>query len=203
MAPSACTDLHPAEGEKLLEIARGSIASGLRHGRALEVAAEALCGTLAAPRGVFVTLTRREALRGCIGSMESSEPLARGVADSAFGAAFRDPRFPALQHHEFTDTHIEISILSPMEPLPAESREALLAALAPGIDGLLLEEGRHRSTFLPKVWDQLPDPEQFLGHLLAKAGLPSDYWSSGLRFRRYTTTSVAEERDPGPPGIHP
>ena len=193
MAPSHCTDLHPRDGTKLLDIARESIGSGLRHGRALDVAAEALAGALAAPRGVFVTLTRRQALRGCIGSMESSEPLAQGVADSAFGAAFRDPRFPQLQAHEFADTHIEISILSPMEPLAAASREKLLEALEPGVDGLLLEEHHHRSTFLPKVWEQLPEPELFLDHLMAKAGLPGDYWSPTLRFRRYTSTSIAED----------
>ncbi len=193
MALSPCTELQPRDGDKLLDIARDSIGSGLRHGRALDVPAEALSGFLAAPRGVFVTLTRREALRGCIGSMESSEPLAQGVADSAFGAAFRDPRFPRLQAHEFEDTHIEISILSPMEPLAAASREKLLEALKPGVDGLLLEEGHHRSTFLPKVWEQLPDPALFLDHLLAKAGLPGDYWSSTLRFQRYTSTSIAED----------
>ena len=117
MALSPCTELHPLDEGRLLGIARNSIDSGLRHGRPLDVPAAALSGTLAAPRGVFVTLMRQDALRGCIGSMESSEPLARGVADSAFGAAFRDPRFPQLQAHEFEDTHIEISILSPMEPL--------------------------------------------------------------------------------------
>ena len=193
MALSPCTELRPRDEGRLLGIARDSIDSGLRHGRPLDVPAAALSGTLAAPRGVFVTLTRRAALRGCIGSMQSSEPLARGVADSAFGAAFRDPRFPQLQAHEFEDTHIEISILSPMEPLAAANREILMETLKPGVDGLLLEDGHHRSTFLPKVWEQLPDPGLFLDHLLTKAGLPGDYWSTTLRFQRYTSTSIAED----------
>jgi AmmeMemoRadiSam system protein A len=141
---------------------------------------------------VFVTLTRETRLRGCIGTIQPSGPLVRAVAESAYSAAFRDPRFPQLQVEELAGTSIEISVLSPMEPLAAASRDALVAVLQPGVDGLLLEDGRYRSTFLPKVWEQLPDPDAFLDQLFLKAGLPAGHWSPSLRVHRYQTLTFSE-----------
>ncbi len=193
MAPSVSIELGAAERGRLLEIARRSIGSGLQRGRALAFDPREFDGALAARRGVFVTLTQSAALRGCIGAMESEEPLAQAVASSAYGAAFRDPRFPAIREEELAETRIEISVLSAMEVIAVTSREALLASLVPGVDGLLIEDRHHRSTFLPKVWEQLPDPEQFLGHLMAKAGLPENHWSPRTVARRYTTLTFAED----------
>ena len=199
MAPLFCIDLRPAERTSLLQIARQSISNGLRRGSPVDVEQHVDTGVLGRQLGVFVTLTRNNSLRGCIGSMETQEPLAKSVAESAFGAAFRDPRFPQLQVHELNEIHIGISILSPMEPLAVSSRDELLSSLRPLTDGLLLQDREHRSTFLPQVWQQLPDPEAFLDQLLLKAGLPADHWSSTLEFSRYHTVSFGEPDQPDAP----
>ncbi len=187
MAPSFCIDLSSGEQSLLLAIARDSIHHALHEDG--ERALPGLTPALRTERAVFVTLTRRARLRGCIGTLEPGGPLARAVADSACSAAFRDPRFPQLQAEELAETAIEISVLTPMQPLAANSREALLAQLRSGVDGVLLQEGRHRSTFLPKVWEQLPEPHLFMDQLLAKAGLPASHWSASLRVHRYQTTT--------------
>jgi AmmeMemoRadiSam system protein A len=192
MPRSACIDLDPKERGTLLGIARASIDSGLHTGRALRPSADLLRGALAEPRAVFVTVTRDARLRGCIGSMEAAQALATSVAEAAYSAAFRDPRFPPLAGEELTSIRIEISVLSPMADLKVASRRALLDQLSPGQDGLVVEDGPHRATFLPKVWEQLPRPEQFLHHLMAKAGLPGDHWSPHVRVQRYTTLSFTE-----------
>jgi len=192
MAPSLSIKLQDTERELLLQIARQSIRNGLRKGDALELALDELSDALTSPLGVFVTLTQQDILRGCIGSMESSEPLAQSVAESAYGAAFHDARFPQLAAYELEQTCIEISILSPMEAMPVGSRSDLLSTLRPGVDGLLLRDRNYRSTFLPKVWEQLPDPAAFLDRLLAKAGLPTSHWSTTMQFFRYHTVSFSE-----------
>jgi AmmeMemoRadiSam system protein A len=192
MAPSFCIDLSEAEKFRLLEIARQSIESGLNGGNLLRLDSLQLDGTLAAQLGVFVTLTQLEELRGCMGALESSDALAHTVVSCAFNAAFRDPRFPRLITSEMTNTKIEISVLSQMEPIAVTDRANLLSQLRPQVDGLLLEDGSYRSTFLPKVWEKLGDPEEFLQQLLFKAGLSPDYWSETIRFQRYHTISFGE-----------
>lgn len=189
MALSSYIDLSVEEKQQLLDIARQSIRSGLDTGKALTIDRTEFDGNLTAAFGTFVTLKQRGELRGCMGCLQTSDTLVQSVANSAFNAAFRDPRFPSLSRNEIPQTELEISVLSVMEPMPVKSREDLLNQLAPGIDGLLLEDGRHRSTFLPKVWDDLKRPEAFLEHLLAKAGLAPDYWSDTLCFSRYHTVS--------------
>jgi len=141
---------------------------------------------------VFVTLKKSGALRGCIGTLEADDPLAIAVAKCAVGAALRDPRFPPLEVAELHGVRISISVLERPRPLAVMDREELLATLRPGQDGLLLESGRHRATFLPQVWEQLPEPEQFFAHLLKKAGLAADHWSDELRFQRYGSTNFSE-----------
>lgn len=147
---------------------------------------------LEAPRATFVTLKLDGVLRGCIGMLEAQRPLWLDVVHNARAAAFRDPRFPPLGLAELDPLHIEISVLSPPEPLPAPDRASLLAALRPGQDGLTLEEGARRATYLPAVWASLPEPQDFLAQLLLKAGLPRDHWSGQLRFFRYSTESFEE-----------
>jgi len=112
------------------------------------------------------------------------------VAENAFAAAFRDPRFPAISSSELADLDLHISILSPAEAMHFDSEQSLLAQLKPGLDGLILQDGYHRGTFLPSVWEQLPDAAEFLRNLKQKAGLPSDYWSDHLKISRYSTEMI-------------
>jgi AmmeMemoRadiSam system protein A len=192
MAPLYCIDLTAAEQQRLLAIARRSIGNGPRAYDGSGQDIDSWTPALHEKRAVFVTLTQCAQLRGCIGTIEPLAALARAVADSAHSAAYRDPRFPQMRVDELEETAIEISVLTATEPLAAASRDALLAELRPGIDGLLLEDGRHRSTFLPKVWEQLPEAREFLGQLLAKAGLPADHWSPSLRVHRYRALTFGD-----------
>jgi hypothetical protein len=131
-------------------------------------------------------------LRGCIGSLLAHRPLGEDVAANAQSAAFHDPRFPPLTRDELGEIDIEVSVLSTPEPLFPPDEAALKIQLRPGVDGLILEYGPHRSTFLPQVWEQLPDPGQFLAHLKQKGGLPADFWHKDVRVSRYTVQSFAE-----------
>ena len=170
----------------LLEVARDSIRHGLRHGQALEVDLADYPETLRPPRATFVTLEIGDQLRGCIGALAARQPLVQDVAAHAFAAAFEDPRFPELRENEFPKLDIHISVLSPPESLQFSSEDGLLAQLRPGVDGLIIQFRHHRATFLPAVWEQLPDPYVFLAQLKQKAGLPLDFWSPELSAERYT-----------------
>lgn len=187
MAPGPSTERDAI----LLGVARASVEGGLRSGRPLEVDASRYPPALREPRATFVTLRIGGALRGCTGSLEPVHPLVADVAKSAFGSAFRDPRFGPLAPGELDALEYHIAILEPPEPLPAASESELLAALRPGIDGLLLVEGAARSTFLPAVWRSLPDPRDFVRELKRKAGLPADHWSDALRFQRYAVEEIS------------
>ena len=112
------------------------------------------------------------------------------MAHNAFRSAFGDPRFPPLLEDELPGLDIHVALLSPLEPLPAGSEQELLAALRPGVDGLVLREGPRTATFLPAVWESLPDPRDFLARLREKAGLPPGHWSASLCFERYTAEEV-------------
>ena len=180
----------PADRGALLDLARASIRAGLEGGEPRVRATDYPAG-LQAPRASFVTLNVAAQLRGCIGTLEAHQPLVLDVAQNAFAAAFRDPRFPALGRDEFARIEIHISILSVPEPVAFASEADLLARLRPGVDGLIIEEGYRRGTFLPAVWESLPEPSEFLRHLKRKAGLPADYWSAGIRIRRYTVESIS------------
>lgn len=140
---------------------------------------------LAEPGASFVTLTQNGRLRGCIGSLEAQRPLATDVAENAFAAAFRDPRFPPLSQEELARTRVEVSLLTPAKPFPVSGEEDALARLQPGIDGLILSFGRRRATFLPQVWESLPDPRQFMRELKLKAGLSADFWDPAVTLARY------------------
>jgi len=174
----------------LLQLASDSIRHGLDTGRPLTVDPDAFATSLRPLRATFVTLEIEHQLRGCIGMLEAIRPLVVDVAENAWAAAFRDPRFAPVADREFEQLDIHISILSPSEPMQFKSQADLLRQIRPGVDGLILEDGRHRGTFLPSVWESLPDAQSFLAHLKNKAGLPVDYWSDTLRVLRYTTESV-------------
>lgn len=147
---------------------------------------------LRAVRASFVTLKRRGALRGCIGNLDAKQELLEDVMQNAKLAAYDDPRFPPLRAAEFEDLHIEISVLSGNQPVAARNRDELLQALRPGTDGLIVQEGERRATFLPAVWASLPDAGEFYAQLMCKAGLSASHWSPALRFFRYQTESFGE-----------
>jgi len=143
---------------------------------------------------VFVTLKKRGRLRGCIGNLEPVGPLWQGVRDNALNAAFNDYRFPPLTAEEIDEVHIDISILGPPVPLDYADADDLLAKLQPGQDGVILRSGTARATFLPQVWQQLPNPEDFLDHLCRKAGLSDSAWRhSHPEIRIYRVQSFEEE----------
>ena len=192
MQPSLCVDLSADEQVCLLDIARRSIHCGLESGRALQLDVKGFDDNLRIEAAVFITLTRFGDLRGCIGSLQATDPLVQAVASSAFNAAFRDHRFGKVDSTEVDDLSIEISVLSELEPIEAVSRQMLLDELRPGVDGLLMEDQGYRSTFLPKVWEKLPSANEFLGELMQKAGLSAGHWSGSIRFHRYQTLSFAE-----------
>lgn len=179
--------LNESQKRLLIQLARDSIAQGLETGKPLTVKLQEYPPELTVDRASFVTLERQGQLRGCIGMLEATRPLVEDIAENAFSAGFRDPRFPPLSADELADLDLHISILSPAEPIRFASESDLITKIRPGIDGLILQEGYRRGTFLPSVWEQLPDTRQFLRHLKQKAGLPPDYWSDTLKISRYTT----------------
>jgi AmmeMemoRadiSam system protein A len=178
----------PELGASLLEFARAAIAAELEMARAAEPAPD----RMAAIGATFVTLRRAGELRGCIGTVDAWRPLADDVRANAVAAAFRDPRFTPLTRTEFSDTTIEVSLLASAEPVLAADEAEALVMLRPGIDGVILEFKRHRATFLPQVWEQLPEPRDFLDALRHKAGLPARFWSDDMRLSRYAVAKFAE-----------
>jgi AmmeMemoRadiSam system protein A len=169
---------------RLLSIARDAISHGL-NGKTLIL--NELPEELTQERATFVTLTLGGQLRGCIGMLEACRPLAEDVAANACASAFEDPRFEPLTKREFEPLEIHISVLSPPEELVFSSEEDVLEQIRPGMDGLILQEGFRRGTFLPSVWEELPEKSLFWAHLKRKAGLPAAYWSGSIRVFRYTT----------------
>ena len=200
MAPMSSIDtLSRQDRATLLDVARASIQHGLRHRQPLAVNPGDYPETLRPLRATFVTLEKGGQLRGCIGALAAYQPLVQDVAVHAYAAAFEDPRFPEVQAAEFPALAVHISVLSPPEPLQFASEEALLARLRPGVDGLILQFRQHRGTFLPSVWEHLPDPYLFLNQLKLKAGLPLDFWSPELQVERYTTEYFGDETRDGAP----
>jgi hypothetical protein len=180
--------MHADLGPTLLAIARGAIAAELGESSPAFTPAE----WLDEPGATFITLTHAGALRGCIGSLVAERALRTDVETNALAAAFRDPRFPPLSVREYRTVKMEVSLLSPMHPIEFESEAQVLTLLRPGVDGVLLEYGRQRGTFLPQVWEQLAEPRAFLGHLKQKAGLPADFWAEEIQLSRYTVAKWRE-----------
>uniref|UniRef100_Q47EL5 AMMECR1 protein n=1 Tax=Dechloromonas aromatica (strain RCB) TaxID=159087 RepID=Q47EL5_DECAR len=176
-------------GTTLLTLARNSIAS--HFGLAGMPVADLT--ELHEPGAVFVTLTQHDNLRGCIGSLEAWRPLIKDVQENALAAAFRDPRFEPLSLDELPITRVEVSLLTPAEPMSFSSEADALTQLRPEIDGVIFTAGNRRSTFLPQVWEQLPDPAMFMAHLKQKAGLPADYWGPNVQLERYQVKKWKED----------
>jgi hypothetical protein len=177
------------QGAVLLAIARQSLAAALRLGEESDWNEP----WLREPGATFVTLRRLGALRGCVGSIRAYRPLLDDVWSNARAAAFSDTRFPPVHRDEYPELSVEVSLLSPPEPCGFKTQEEALAGLRPGVDGVVFEFHDRRSTFLPQVWEQLPEPAAFLAHLERKAGLPADFWHPDVRLWRYTVRKWAEE----------
>ena len=172
MQPSFCVEPDAGARQQLLALARQALSAGQHSDLPLQVNRLDYPQNLSVDAAVFVTLTRDGALRGCVGS--------------------RDRRFDALAADEIDALEIEISLLSEMVPMAVRDRAELLAQLEPGRDGLLIEDRGMRATFLPRVWQSIPQAEDFVGQLMLKAGLPAAYWSSSIRCSRYHCLSFAE-----------
>jgi len=197
MDSAVSSGLAGADKEYLLKLARQALEAASRGEPLPPLKREALPPSLEEPRATFVTLTRRGALRGCIGALQAQMPLVDDVRDHAVAAALQDFRFPPVRPDEVNSIEIEISVLTPSRPVRYESNEDLLRQLRPGIDGVILESGFHRATFLPQVWDKVPDPETFLGMLCEKAGLAYDTWrKGGLRVSTYQVENFHEHAQP-------
>lgn len=184
--------LNASQGQKLLHYARCVIAERL----GLVQAEDEPCTDpgLTVQGGTFVTLKIGGGLRGCIGNLEPGGTISTDIRHNALGAAFHDHRFSPLTPAEFSRLHISISVLTHSAPLEYRDGDDLVARLRPGIDGVILRHGRRTATFLPQVWEQLPDPVQFLTHLCLKAGLPEGQWRSGdVEILTYQVQYFAEE----------
>ncbi len=170
------TNLTPSEKSTLLKLARKTIECAVVNKKLPSLSQEELTDNLRAPGAVFVTLTIGGDLRGCIGSLQAYRPLVEDVQQHALDAAFNDYRFGPVSEIEVPLLEIEISCLSAPELLVYSSPEELPKVLKPNEDGVVLREGGKSATFLPQVWEQLPDPDSFLSHLCQKMGAPADLW---------------------------
>ena len=183
-------ELSQQEKQTLLDIARQSIQQGIDTGEPLAIDASQYSDSLQQTAATFITLNINQQLRGCIGTLEAYQPLVNDVAEHAYAAAFKDPRFTPLSASEAPQLDIHISILTPAEAMSFSSQQDLIEQLRPGEDGLILESGYNRGTFLPSVWESLPSPRDFLHHLKLKAGLPGDFWSDDIKISRYKTVVI-------------
>jgi AmmeMemoRadiSam system protein B/AmmeMemoRadiSam system protein A len=179
---------HEEVGRTLLALARGAIAE--RFGA--RPAAVPAAAWLNRQGATFVTLTQQGQLRGCIGSLQAHRPLLEDIRQNAVAAAFHDPRFVPLSAAELGATKVEVSLLSPAEAMRYTDEADALRQLRPNVDGVIFQYGQYRSTFLPQVWEQLPQPGEFMAHLKHKAGLQPNFWSPEVSLLRYTVEKWKE-----------
>lgn len=187
-----CTSLTDEQQQHLLNVASNAIETGL--GLVPTHPAKRFDDVLRRPRASFVTLYTHGDLRGCIGTLLAVRPLDEDVAANARAAAFEDPRFPPVSAQELPELTLTLSLLTDPQPMSFASETDLLNQLRPGVDGLILSAAGRRGTFLPAVWDTLPEPRDFLRQLKRKAGLPADYWGDDVRLERYGAESVGPAR---------
>lgn len=177
--------LSPEEKAILLNLAREAIIRAVDQLPQQKMDLDLLPEALKADGAAFVTLTKNNKLRGCIGALEAYQPLALDVREHAIAAALEDYRFPPVTSDEVVSILIEISRLTHPQPLEYTNSKALIQALRPGVDGVILADGSRRATFLPQVWEQLPNPEDFLAHLCHKMGASPDAW-----LRKHLSVSI-------------
>lgn len=176
--------------QQMLATAHDAIQHGLNLGTRIVLQHEHINADLFYPQACFVTLKIDNNLRGCIGTLTSAKPLIENIAYYAYSAAFEDPRFNRLAYDELAQLETEISILGKSQKMAFSSEQDLLQQLTPYTDGLIVRERDHCATFLPSVWQQLPEPATFLQHLKDKMGLPGNYWSDTISVERYSVISV-------------
>ncbi|MBN1287636.1 MAG: AmmeMemoRadiSam system protein A [Anaerolineae bacterium] len=182
-----------AEKRQLLEIARAALTAAVNHQAPPTLSLDTLPPALRQPAACFVTLHIDGALRGCTGSLTAQRPLVYEVSRAAIQTAMHDPRFSPVTPEEVPLLDIEISVLTPPEPLPYDSPEDLCNKLRPGIDGVTLRQGNHRATFLPQVWQRIPEPAHFLSFLSRKMGLSANAWRNGkMQVEIYQTLAWSE-----------
>jgi len=175
----------------LLKLARRSIKTGLS-GENFSISEEEIKGEkLKEKLACFVTLEIDGSLRGCIGHLEPVQELYKDVIENAQKAAFQDPRFPALTPEEFEKIEIEISVLTLPEKFEYKSEEELLKYLQNKKPGVILGHGYSQATYLPSVWEQIPEPEEFLSQLCQKAGLPPSAWEEEIEIQTYETIKIS------------
>ena len=179
-------DQHRSE---LHRVAGAAIRHGLAKGKAPAVDVDSFAPALQAKRATFVTLKKDGRLRGCIGMIEAQRPLVADVVENAWAAAFCDHRFPPLQEEEATGLTLSISLLGIPQAMSFSSEPDFMAQLRPGTDGLIIRDGNKRAVFLPQVWEELPDPAEFMSHLKHKAGMTRNHWSDSFAAWRFTTTA--------------
>ena len=189
------TDIR-AQGRVLLPIARAAISTAL--GYPLQVAEDA--PWLQAHGACFVTLTQQQRLRGCIGTLQVHRSLLQDLKSNAVAAALHDPRFLPLNVVELDHTEVEVSLLSPMQTLQFDDEAQALAQLQPGVHGVVFSYRHYRSTFLPQVWEQLPDTADFMAQLKRKAGLPANFWAAKVQLQSYTVCKWRERDAPDTAG---
>lgn len=190
MSSASDTSLSDADGALLLDTAADALEFAVLRGGCMQTVPERYPWSLRRQAACFVSLHRQGRLRGCIGTLEPTRPLITDVAENAAAAATRDDRFPPVQPEEIEDLEIEISILGPPTPLRATFEDEVLSALQPGVHGVILEAASGRATFLPTVWEQVPQPRAFLAALKEKAGWSPDSWPPDTRVFTYTTERV-------------
>lgn len=183
---------NPDQRARLIAAARRSIAYGANTKVVLPLDLEDWESSFQAHGAAFVTLKKNGQLRGCIGSLRAYRALIEDVVNNAYGAAMQDPRFPCVRPEEVDALSIHLSILGAPQPLACDAEADLLMALRPGLDGLILSDGQRRATFLPSVWDTLPDPTEFVRALKQKMGVSADYWSTTMAASRYAVESFDE-----------
>lgn len=193
MEATPSTRLEPESRRLLLRTASAAIEAGLAQSGTTAPVLEGLPAELLRERASFVTLTAGLELRGCCGTLEARRPLAVDVWHNARASAFGDPRFPPLERREWARVDIEVSVLSPLERIEAESEIALVRQLVPGEDGLVMAWRGTRATFLPKVWQQVDDPRDFVLRLKRKAGWSDRFWAADLEAWRYHTELVVAD----------
>jgi uncharacterized protein len=182
----------------LLQLARRSIVLAVDHQPVPQLNLQDYSAALREDGAAFVTLTQRGRLRGCIGALEAYQPLVQDVCEHAAAAATEDYRFPPVRPGEVGQLHIEISRLTPAVPLEYQQPDELLERLRPGVDGVILRDGGRRATFLPQVWEQLPDTATFLTHLCQKMGAESELWRKKvLQVATYQVEEFHEETPQG------
>jgi AmmeMemoRadiSam system protein A len=172
--------LNDQEGKYLLEVARKTIEHELFKDKAISPGNEVSSPRFAEKRGTFVTLTINKNLRGCIGYIIPPGTLMEGIKQNALSAAFEDYRFTPLTKKEWGDVKIEISILTNPAPLEYSDADDLLKKIRPDVDGVIIKKGSYQATFLPQVWEQLPDKKEFFTHLCLKAGMDGNEWKKGI-----------------------